>query len=331
MNFRFSGHETFPCRYTWLPKAYAMLCEDERAFSDEDEAMMRLGVGKNMARAARFWVQAAGIAEPIADRRGYRVTRFGHALLAERGFDPFLEDARTLWLLHWKLSSHVTEPLFAWYFLLNQWPQPELSRSEVLRAFGHEAQRQDRDLSSVTLEQHFDIFLHTYVPTRGAKGVILEDNLDCPLTELRLLMPVGDRQEGEGGRRETVYAFRREDKPEISGPLLTFCLADFWRLNHAGETTLGFRNVAAAPGSIGQLFKLPEFALRDRLLSLQTDSHGLLEFQESSALPRVLRHFERHDQNVEAALLAGVYDLGPDDYEAAQPQGVYDAEQMELC
>ncbi len=79
MNFRFSGHETFPCRYAWLPKAYAALCADERAFSDEDEAMMRLGVGKNMARAARFWVQATGVAEPHPDRCGYRVTRFSHA------------------------------------------------------------------------------------------------------------------------------------------------------------------------------------------------------------------------------------------------------------
>jgi len=320
MNFRFSGHETFVCRYAWLPKAYEALCEDELLFRDEDEAMMRLGVGKNMARAVRFWVLATGIAESLPDRRGYFVTRFGHALLSADGFDPFLEDARTLWLLHWKLSSPVDEPLFAWYFLFNQWPQPELSRSEAVRAFREEAQKQDRELSDVTLEQHFDTFLHSYVPTRSAKGLILEDNLDCPLTELRLLVPAGERIVSENGRRETVYSFRREDKPEISGALFAYCLADFWRLNRPREATLSFSNVVASPGSVGQIFKLPEATVRERLLSLRDDSRRALEFEESSSAPRVVRHFARHDADVEGALMAGIYGGELEDYQRAQPQ-----------
>jgi hypothetical protein len=32
-NFRFSGHKTFPCRYTWLPKAVRNLRENPRPFS----------------------------------------------------------------------------------------------------------------------------------------------------------------------------------------------------------------------------------------------------------------------------------------------------------
>lgn len=330
MNFRFSGHETFACRYAWLPKAYEALCEDEHLFRDEDEAMMRLGVGKNMARSARFWATTAGIAEMLPDRRGYRVTPFGHALLSQHGFDPFLEDTRTLWLLHWKLSSPIDEPLFAWYFLLNQWPQPEMSRSEAVRAFREEAQKQDRELSDVTLEQHFDTFLHSYVPTRGAKGMILEDNLDCPLTELRLLLPAGERIVSESGRREMVYSFRREEKPEISGALLAYCLADFWRLNRSQEATLSFPDVSVAHGSVGQIFKLPETALRERLLSLREDSQGLMEFQESSSTPRVVRHFEQHDAAVEARLMAGIYDLGREDYERAQPQEAR-MEQLPVC
>ena len=327
MSFRFSGHETFPCRYAWLPKSYQMLCADPRAWSDENEAMMQLGVGKNMARAARFWVVAMGIAQPLADRRGYGITPFGHALLAPNGFDPFLENTRTLWLLHWKLASPVAEPMFAWHFLLNQWPQPEFSRSQVLRSFIKESKSEGRELSAVTLEQHFDIFLHTYVPTRGHKGVILEDNLDCPLTEIRLLQKVSERE--EEGRKESIYSFRREDKPEISGALLAYCLANFWSLHHASEATLGFREIAVAPGSVGQIFKLPEFALRDRLLALHHESKGLLEFQESAALPRVIRHYEHHDESIEAELLSNVYDRDAHDYHATQPDVI--AEQMQLC
>jgi hypothetical protein len=64
MTFKFSGRETFPCRYTWLPKAYTALESNPNALADDEDAMISLGVGKNMVRAIRFWVQAAGVAEP---------------------------------------------------------------------------------------------------------------------------------------------------------------------------------------------------------------------------------------------------------------------------
>jgi hypothetical protein len=135
MDYRFSGHETFPCRYAWLPKAFRTLRKNPTAFSKDDAAMVDLGVGKNMVRAIRFWVQASGIAEPRSEG-GYQITPFGQSLLDEkRGWDPYLEDRNTLWLIHWKLASHVNEPLFAWDYLLNRWPHPEMTRTEVVREF----------------------------------------------------------------------------------------------------------------------------------------------------------------------------------------------------
>jgi hypothetical protein len=328
MRFRFSGHESFPCRYTWLPKAYIALKTNPTLFSDENEAMVQLGVGKNMVRAIRFWVQLAGIAEPLQDQPGLELTPFGHAIFHPAGFDPYLEDVRTLWLIHWKFCSHVDEPMFAWYFMLNQWAEPELSRSELLRAFKLEATKQDRPLSDVTLSQHLDIFLHTYLPVRGKKGEVLEDNLDCPLTELNLIIPAGERliELVEGRRHEPVYAFRRDRKPEVTGPLLAYCLHDFWRLNRPHEASLTFREVAIAAGSVGQIFKLSEQDLRDRLESLGGDSQGMLEYRASAALPRVLKSYE-WTQESEAQLLANVYQRSSTDYfvvQTIQLKGVVD-------
>lgn len=67
-NYRISGHETFPCRYTWLPKAVRGLSKNPQLFSDEDQAMVDLGVGKNMVRAIRYRAQAAGVGESSASR-----------------------------------------------------------------------------------------------------------------------------------------------------------------------------------------------------------------------------------------------------------------------
>ena len=60
-SFRYSGHGTFPCRYTWLPKVVRHLLDCPTLFSDEDDAMTRLGVGKNMVRAIKFWAESAGV------------------------------------------------------------------------------------------------------------------------------------------------------------------------------------------------------------------------------------------------------------------------------
>ena len=194
---RFSGHESFACRYAWLPKAYRYIVQHSEAFTDYEQAMVSLGVGKNMVRSIRFWVQVMGVATPVRDRT-LELTAFGHSVFADDGFDPFLEDMRTLWLLYWKLSVGVTDPLFAWNFLINKWAYQEFTQAEVLGAFIRESQRLNVSHSGVTLGQHLDIFLHTYISSQGRKNV-LEDSLDCPLAELELLRVVGaGRVDGTG-------------------------------------------------------------------------------------------------------------------------------------
>ena len=119
MQYRFSGHETFPCRYAWLPKAFSEILASPKALADDQEAMIALGVGKNMVRAIRFWLQATGMAT-AAGGGALAPTPFGRKLLGPKGADPYLEDIRTIWLLHWQIASHVEQPLFAWEFLLNR-------------------------------------------------------------------------------------------------------------------------------------------------------------------------------------------------------------------
>ncbi len=280
--------------------------DSSQAFVDEERAMVRLGVGKNMVRAIRFWVQATGAAEP-AGKSGLGITDFGRALLSPKdGLDPFLEDRRTLWLLHWKLASHVDEPLFAWDYLVNKWPHPEFVRTDVLAVLLQEAKRLERQLSIVTLEQHFDVFLHTYIPTRSRKGEILEDNLDCPLVEVEYIQRIGERESGAGGRREPIYTFRRDPKPDVTPELFSWCLDDFWTKRRSKEQTLTFRDVSVAHGSPGQVFKLPETDIRERLEALENDSDGVFQYQESASVQRVIRKKSR----IQRQLLRSVYMSG---------------------
>jgi uncharacterized protein DUF4007 len=310
IEYRISGHESFPCRYTWLPKAVRGLDADPRLFADEEKAMVDLGVGKNMVRSIRFWSLATGMT--VVDSRGAApvLTDIAVRLLGKRGLDPFLEDRRTLWLLHWNLSVNVQTPLLAWDYFLNRWQEPELTPSMAMNALEKVISGQDDRASRATLEQHFDTFLHTYVPTRGRKGEVQEDNLDCPLVELQLIIKAGDREiDRSSGKREPIYVFRREEKPDITPELFIYCLDDFWQKRHASEATLPLRDVAHGYGSPGQIFKLAEDDIRARVEDLNQRSEGLFSYAESANLQQIRRAGQAKPSN----LLKAIYSAEEDE------------------
>ncbi len=289
-NYKFSGHETFSCRYAWLPKAAAEVAKYPAIFSDEDEAMVELGVGKNMVRSIRFWAEAADIIR--STKTGHELTDFGRdLLLGKDSCDPYLEDIQTLWLIHWKLTTNQNSLIFVWDYLLNHFHEPELYASTVVRALEKSLRHiQDKPISSGSLEQLYDVFLHSYVPTRGQKGQIKEDNLDCPLVELGLLQHTGMAESTiQPGRFESKYAFRREDKPEISQSLFSYCLNEYWSSRHDREQTIPFHIIVVGEGSPGQVFKIPEHDIRKRLFELEENTNGYFSFDESAAIPRVIR------------------------------------------
>src|SRR5438874_559646 len=92
----FSGHETFQCRHLWLKKGYDYVF-DNRSFGSED-AVVSLGVSKNMVNSIRYWMKAFNLVD-----KNEQLTAFASKLLAEGGWDPYLEDEGSLWLLHYHL------------------------------------------------------------------------------------------------------------------------------------------------------------------------------------------------------------------------------------
>jgi hypothetical protein len=280
----FSGHETFPFRYSWLKKGVDAVREVPVLFRS-DEAMTTLGVGKNMVRSIRHWCLAAGVIEEIAGNSRkptgcFRPSALGEALFAEEGLDPYLEDPATLWLLHWQIASNVRR-CTTWFWAFSYFHEPEFTRETLYSAlFAWSQAAGAKRLAASSLRRDIDCFLRTYVPSRQSKVLVLEDTLDCPLVELNLIHATADRQ---------AYQFHRGAQPHLPDGVLFFSVLDFWDRSAAGMTTLSLRDLARQPGSPGQLFKLDENALADRFARIEPWTQGAVSYDETAGLRQLYR------------------------------------------
>ncbi len=274
--FRFGGHQSFALRTAWLPKAAQAIEAGEDIFTDPLRGVVRLGLGKNMVEALRVWVEAYGVAK--RPKGAWELTEFGKALFGVGGYDRFLEDEQTLWLLHWNISTLAENAFFAWELLINRWSERFFTTSEVVTAFAREAERTARALSSVSARQHFDVWLHTYLPGRNGKG---EDGIDSPLASLGLVMRGGDRETAQG-RREPVYAFDLDAKLTISDALFLYCLHDWWARVFEFEETVSLSAITFGHGAPGRVFRMPESEVLMRVTRLAEAQDASIELIESA-------------------------------------------------
>lgn len=276
----FSGHETFAVRYGWPKKGVDAVAQDAAIFSDP-LAMVRLGVGKNMVQSIRHWCLTLRLIAPLEDdNTKYEVTPLGKALFGPAGFDPYLEDSGTLWLLHWLLVSNEQRAT-TWRWAFGHWTQTEFSREQMLTDLKAIITR--NQISRVTensLGRDIDTFLHTYLPGRGARQSPTEDTLACPLIELHLLRenPVNNH-----------FEFIRGHKPTLPDAVLAFALLEFWQKTAAERESLSFEQIAHGLGSPGRAFRLSEDALLERLDRISTWSQKSMIFDQTAGLRQVLR------------------------------------------
>jgi len=138
LKLSFTGHQTFPFRYSWLPKGVEQVKADTKIFF-QDDALVRLGVGKNMVDSIRFWCEAIELIYVDGRSKSAKLLPLGEFLFGKagakrggKGKDPYLEDPGTLWLLHWQLAS---KPKLAstWYLAFTRWSRNVFTRDQLMK------------------------------------------------------------------------------------------------------------------------------------------------------------------------------------------------------
>ena len=118
MAMRFRAHETFFIRKGWLSKGMKYVSQNPSVFVDsENKATDVLGIGSNMVKSLRYWLQVTGLtSEPNSGKRYQSFTDLGKSIFTN---DRYIEETGTLCLLQYKIASNY-EGVTAWYYFFNE-------------------------------------------------------------------------------------------------------------------------------------------------------------------------------------------------------------------
>lgn len=275
----FGRHETFPLRYSWLTKAYQEVMKDSGVFDAED-ATVRLGVGKNMVNAIRYWAQAAQVIEKTDN--GYKTTELGDFIFDENtGCDPYLEDEATIWLLHWHMASNPEQATCA-YWLFNRYHKPEFTSEQATEALvDFVKQNVSTKPSKNTLKNDTAVILRMYSDGRPKAKQISDEFLDAPFAALKLLSLLPD------GKTHRVQIAEHDHLPV---DIIAYAVASLFKATGqdalAIEDLMYGKNDYAAPGAI---FCLNENAFLFKLEMLKQRKNNLFGFTETAGVRQLYK------------------------------------------
>lgn len=217
----FSGHESFACKSHWLKRGYDFV-ESERNFNDED-AVLYLGVGKNMVASIRFWLKAMGLLNentltPIAN----------YLFDNEEGKDPYLEDIGTLWLLHFSLVNVDYATIYKTVFVDYHHQRNIIEKNKLQNYIKHicfEETYYKKLYNENTVKRDIGVMLHNYCVKTNTN---FEDTntLFVPLNLIREL-------------DKDVYVFNYQTRSEV--PCLIFLYALL--IQFKGRNSISFEEI----------------------------------------------------------------------------------------
>lgn len=276
----FSGHETFPIRFSWLKKGVDEADREPGIFQD-DEAISAFGVGKNMVRAIRHWGLACGTLSSHPEiGGGYQPTTFGRTLFGDGGWDPYLEDIGTAWLLHWKLCA-MPEPSPLWHFVFARWSGREIQIRNIKPTFIPWAESEGIKLpADSTLKRDLDCLLATYASRRTTRSD-LEGALGSPLKDLNLI------HETDG-----VPHFRRGPQPSLPAEIFVFAILQYWEESGSSTKSISIQEVLQENGSPGRVFQLSENRAFDLIQQAERWDSPPFTYRDSAGNRQLFRQNE---------------------------------------
>lgn len=269
---KFRAHETFFIRKGWLSKGMERVVEREDLFvSKKENPMDVLGIGSNMVKSLRYWLQAVGLTEESTKgKRVQNLTPFGEIVYE---FDRYIEETGTLQLLQYNLARQK-ELATSWYYFFNEFNMSEFTREDFVQSLQGFIMMEDSEESTAlrSLNDDFTCIVNTYLPRykSSPSRISPENNIDCPLGELGLV-DIADK-------RQKTYK-KSSPPPKTFNPWVVLAVIED---QACGRDEVALNELLNAPCNIGKSFNLDIVAMLDILHG--TENTGVIKIIRTAGL-----------------------------------------------
>jgi hypothetical protein len=265
VKYTFSGHESFPCKSLWLKKGYDFIVSGNSFNSPE--AVIGLGVGKNMVASIRFWLKVFGIT--VNDE----ITWLGDYLFDEKkGKDKYLEDIGTLWLLHFNLVFSEEATIYKMLFCGVQRERTHFEREQILTYVKLRMVESGKVtlFNANTVKKDIGVALQNYSLPRKPQS---NEDFSSLLIDLDLI-----RQSSEG----KDYFFNVDGKRKVTKKIFLYGLL---KLKEAeGDNTISFDTIQER---VGLVFCMQDFETIEMLKQLASDYSQNLAYSDVAGIKQV--------------------------------------------
>jgi Protein of unknown function (DUF4007) len=275
----FTGHDTFHCRTYWLKKGFDFV---ENGGTFNDEAVVDLGVGRNMVNGIRFWLKSFG----MTDENDILQEKARLIFDNTEGCDPYCEDKATVYLLHYLLVTTRRASIYSLVFNRFRKERVEFTKAQLFDFLRKYCGQQGFTVQDSSLDRDIDVFLHNYKGSSRTKNI--EENLSGILQELNFLQSVSKDM------------FKIENQERVDLPVLIVLYGIVTQLK--GNVSINFQELLNGEDSVGSVFALSSNGLMlkiEELLALYPqditfkDDGGirLLQFKHTFSEIEILKEY----------------------------------------
>lgn len=263
--FQFSGHESFICKHFWLKKGYDFVV-GSKSFNNES-AVIDLGVGKNMVSSISYWLKAFGMTNGSQE-----ITELANKLFNEKnGYDPFIEDLATVWLLHYSLVKTNKASLYHIFFNDFRKGRNEFTKEQFSNFLKRIIETENPKRFNVnTINSDISIFIRNYLrPSNKETKIDIEEDFASLMIDLNLI----NSYKAENADGKLVEWYQVESKLQIDLPpaIVLFSILD----NENYGRTIAFKELLVGINSPGAIFALNEEGLYKKIERIIKEYKGI--------------------------------------------------------
>ncbi len=264
-SYSFSGHESFACKSLWLKKGYDFIVHGHNF--NAPEAVIHLGVGKNMVSSIRYWLKVCNI---YSDGK---ITFLGNYLFNDdNGKDPYLEDLATLWLLHFNLVFNAQASIYRIFFCEFQRERARFTKDQFTSYIKYKLinEGQKSSYNENTVKKDIDVLIHNYALPRKPQS---NEDFSALFIDLDLLR-INDN--------DKEYYFNTEGKRKVPTQIFLYALAKL--KEKEGDNTLPYDDIRHY---VGMTFCMTDAEIIEMLKLLASLYSSHLSYSDEAGIRQI--------------------------------------------